>query len=78
MQVICFCFVLVCAVLKTLHSEEGVLTEEECCRVGEGAQEDWWDIELAVAVATKPLDVVRRTLAILEVGHEWVPTCVKG
>ena len=36
------------------------------------------DIELAVAVATKPPDVVQRTLAILEVGNEWVTICVKG
>ena len=55
---------LLCAVLKTLHSMKGILNEEECRSVGEATV--WCRDELAVAVATKPPDVVQETLVMLE------------
>ena len=55
---------LVCAVLKTLHSAKSILNEEECRSVGEAG--NWWDDELAVALATKPPGVVQEALGVLE------------
>ena len=58
------CLLLVCAVLKTLHSVKHILNEEECRSVGNAG--DWWDDELAVVVATKPPGAVQETLDVLE------------
>ena len=55
---------LVCAVLKTLHSVKSILDEEECRSVGEAGV--WWRDELAVVLAAKPLGVVHETLGVLE------------
>ena len=55
---------LVCAVLKTLHSVKSILNEEECRSVGEAGV--WWDDELAVILATKPPGVLQKTLGELE------------
>ena len=64
----CSCIVcsllLVCAVLKTLHSAKSILNEEECRSVGEAG--DRWDDGLAVILATKPPGVVEETLDVLE------------
>ena len=55
---------LVCAVLKTLHSVKSILNEEECRSVGEAGYL-WYD-ELAVVLATKPPGVVQESLGVLE------------
>ena len=55
---------LVCAVLKTLHSGTHILTENECRSVGKGGT--WWGDELAVVIATKPPGAVQKTLGVLE------------
>ena len=57
------CLLLVCAVLKTLHTVKNILNEEECRSVGKTRY--WWD-ELAVVIATKPPGVVQETLGVLE------------
>ena len=57
------CLLLLCAVLKTLHSVKHILNEEECRSVGE--TEDWWN-ELGVVIAVKPPDAVQETLGVLE------------
>ena len=54
---------LVCAVLKTLHSVKHILNEEECRSVGKA--KDWWN-ELAVVIAVKPPGAVQETLDVLE------------
>ena len=63
----CSCIVcsllLVCAVLKTLHSMKSILNEAECRSVG---ARYFWDDELAVILATKSPDVVQETLGMLE------------
>ena len=58
------CLLLVCAVLKTLHSVKHILNEEECRSVGE-ARGQWWD-ELGVVIAVKPPGAVQETLGVLE------------
>ena len=58
----CVVFLLVCAVLKTLHSVKHILNEEECRSVGETV--DWWD-ELPVVIAVKPPGAVQETLGVL-------------
>ena len=55
---------LVCAVLKTLHVEKDIITEEECRRVGEA--EGWWDEELVRTIAVKLPDVVKLVMDVLE------------
>ena len=55
---------LVCAVLKTLHSVKSILNEEQCRSVGEAGY--WWDDELAVILATKPPSVLQEALGVLE------------
>ena len=57
---------LVCAVLKTLHSVKNILNEEECRHVGKAG--GFWADELAVGLATKPpgASVVQETLGVLE------------
>ena len=57
------CLLLVCAVLKYLHSVKHILNEEECRSVGEARF--WWD-ELAVVIAVKPPGAVQETLGVLE------------
>ena len=78
----CSCIVcsllLVCAVLKTLHSVKSILNEEECRSVGEAGI--LWDDELAVILATKPSDVVQESLGVLE-GYKkqwWYSTVAKS
>ena len=48
------------AVLKALHIEKHILTEEECRRVGEAGR--WWFDELALVVVVKSCDAVQKTL----------------
>ena len=57
------CLLLVCAVLRTLHSVKHILNEEECRSVGKAVH--CWD-ELAVAIVTKPPGAVQETLGVLE------------
>ena len=59
-----YCLLLVCAVLKTLHSVKHILNEEECRSVGK-ARGWWWD-ELAIAIATKPPDAVQESLGVFK------------
>ena len=54
---------LVCAVLKTLHSVKHILKEEECRSVGKAWL--WWE-ELAVTIAVKLPSVVHETLGVLK------------
>ena len=56
------CLLLVCAVLRTLHSVQHILNEEECRSVGEAL--DYWDAELAVVIVVK--GAVQETLGVLE------------
>ena len=58
------CLLLVCAVLKTLHTVKHILNEEECRSV-EKARFPWWN-ELAVVIAVKPPGAVQETLGVLE------------
>ena len=58
------CLLLVCAVLKTLHSVKNILNEEECRSVGKARH--WWNDELAVVIAVKPPGAVQETLGVLE------------
>ena len=62
------CLLLVCAVLRTLHSVQHILNEEECRSVGEGGL--WWGDELAVVMAVKPPGAVQETLDVLEESKE--------
>ena len=57
------CLLLVCAVLKTLHTVKHILNEEECRSVGKARE--WWD-DLAVVIAVKPSGAVQETLGVLE------------
>ena len=57
------CLLLVCVVLKTLHTVKHILNEEECRSVGKAGK--WWD-DLAVVIAVKPPGTVQETLGILE------------
>ena len=72
------CLLLVCAVLKTLHTVKHILNEEECRSVGKA--EDWWDDELAVVIAVKPPGAVQETLDVLEEYKEesWYDRTAKG
>ena len=56
---------LVCVVLKTLHTVKHILNEEECRSVGE-AKGFWWMDELAVVIVEKPPGAVQETLGVLE------------
>ena len=58
------CLLLVCAVLKYLHSVKHILNEEECRSVGKAGF--WWNDELAVVIAVKPPGAVQETLGVLE------------
>ena len=71
------CLLLVCAVLKTLHTVKHILNEEECRSVGEACA--WWN-DLAVVIATKPPDAVQETLGVLEEykGDLWCEKAAKG
>ena len=57
------CLLLVCAVLKSLHTVKHILNEEECRSVGKAGE--WWD-DLAVVIAVKPPGAVQETLGVLE------------
>ena len=59
---------LVCAVLKTLHSVKHILNEEECRIVGKAGV--WWDDELVIVIATKPPGAVQESLGVLEESKE--------
>ena len=64
------CLLLVCAVLKTLHTVKHILNEEECRRVGKAGQ--WWMDELAVGIAMKPAGAIQKTLGVLkQYKEEW-------
>ena len=69
---------LVCAVLKTLHSVKHILNEEECRSVGKAGP--GWDDELAVVIAVKPPGAVQETLGVLEKykEHRWYDRVAKG
>ena len=71
------CLLLVCAVLKTLHSVKHILNEEECRNVGRAGG---WRDELAVVIATKPPGAVQETLGVLEEYKEewWYARAAKG
>ena len=71
------CLLLVCAVLKTLHSIKHILNEEECRSVGKAGI--WWD-KLAVVIAVKPPGAVQETLSVLEEykGDWWYGRTAKG
>ena len=58
------CLLLVCAVLKTLHTVKHILNEEECRSVGKARY--WWGDDLAVVIAVKPPGAVQETLGVLE------------
>ena len=58
------CLLLVCAVLKTLHTVKHILNEEECRSVGKTGH--WWPEELPVFIAVKPPGAVQETLGVLE------------
>ena len=63
------CLLLVCAVLKTLHSVKHILNEEECRSVGKTG--NWWH-ELPVVIAVKPPGTVQESLGVLEeYKEEW-------
>ena len=72
------CLLLLCAVLKTLHSVKHILNEEECRSVGE--DRDWWWDKLAVVIATKPPGAVQESLSVLEdyKGYWWYDRGAKG
>ena len=55
---------LVCAVLRTLHSAKSILNEEECRSVGKSGLR--WNDELPVVLTVKAPGVVQETLAVLE------------
>ena len=71
------CLLLVCAVLKTLHSVKHILNEEECRRVGNSR--DRWN-ELAFVIATKPPGAVQESLGVLEEykGRIWYGRAAEG
>ena len=71
------CLLLVCVVLKTLHSVKHILNEEECRSVGKARQ--WWD-ELAVVIAKKTPGAVQETLGVLEEykGDWWYDRAAEG
>ena len=58
------------SVLKVLHTDEGILTSEECSECGSKGQ-DWYTLttywyELAaIVIATKSTDDVRRALDVV-------------
>ena len=64
------CLLLVCAVLKILHSVKHILNEEECRSVGKAM--DWWAAELAVVIVAKPPGAVQESLgALKEYEGDW-------
>ena len=69
---------LLCAVLKTLHSVKHILNEEECRSVGKAG--GWWQHELAVVIVVKSPRVVQETLGVLEdyKGDWWYDTTAEG
>ena len=71
------CLLLVCAVLKTLHTVKHILNEEECRSVGK-AGSGWWN-ELAVVIAVKPPSAVQEPLGVLEEYEEkwWYDSAAK-
>ena len=71
------CLLLVCAVLKYLHSVRHILNEEECRSVGKAT--DWWN-ELVVVIAVKPTGSVQEFLGVLEKYKRkyWYDRAAKG
>ena len=53
---------LVCAGLRTLHTVERLLNEEECRSVGKAG--DCWKDELAIAIAVKLPSMVQKILDV--------------
>ena len=72
------CLLLVCIVLKTLHTVKHILNEEECRSVGKAR--GWWNEELAVVLAVKSPGAVQETLGVLEEYKEdqWYEEAAKG
>ena len=72
------CLLLVCAVLKTLHSVRHILNEEECRSVGKARV--WWDDDLAFVIATKPPGAIQVALDVLEEYKRdgWYERAAKG
>ena len=72
------CLLLVCAVLRTLHTVKHILNEEECRSVG--TAEFWCADELAVVIAVKPPGAVQESLGVLEEykEHWWYDRAVEG
>ena len=70
------CLLLVCAVLRILHSNKHILNEEECRSVGKAGI--WWQDELAVVIVVK--GAVQETLGVLEECKEdwWYDRAAKG
>lgn len=58
-----FSLLLVCAVLKTIHSVKHILSEEECRSVGNGRF--WW-VDLATVIVVKAPSMVQETLNVLK------------
>ena len=73
------CLLLLCAVLKTLHSVKHILNEDECRSVGK-AEGVWWDDDLAVVIAMKPPSAVQVALGVLEKykGDGWYDGAANG
>ena len=71
------CLLLVCAVLKTLHSVKHILNEEECRSVGKVRV--WWD-NVAFVIAMKPPDAVQETLGVFKEYKRasWYDSAAKG
>ena len=72
---VCF-LLLVCAVLKTLHTVKHILNEEECRSVGKAAKL-WWH-ELAVVIVVK--GAVQESLGVLNEykGDWWYDITAEG
>ena len=72
------CLLLVCAVLRTLHSVKHILNEEECRSVAK--VRGWWQSELAIVIAVKPPGAVQESLGVLEEykGVRWYDVTAGG
>ena len=71
---------LVCAVLKTLHLEKDIITEEECRRIVEARFR--WNEELVRTIAVKPPGVVKLVIDVLEeykeeMWYSWTANWIK-
>ena len=60
------------SVLKALHTDEGILTGEECSECGSKGKWDWYTLA-AIVTATKSTDDVQRALDVV---RQQLPTGV--